>query len=82
MADENGLGAEELIALILKRRKEKEERDERPTRVVLSMRNYRKIRYYHATLGELPAEHIDYISEDTIFNLPVYIDNSVEYEVE
>jgi hypothetical protein len=37
---------------------------------------YRRIQQYHAELGELPNESIDYITRDSIFNLPVYIDNS------
>lgn len=82
VADGEDLAAEELIALILRCRKDKERRNEPVTRVVLSMPNYRKIKHFHATLGELPAEHIDYISGDTIFNLPVYIDNTVEYDVQ
>jgi hypothetical protein len=82
MADGEDLAAEELILLVLKKRREKEERNEQPTRVVLSMANYRKIQQYHAELGELPNESIDYITRDTVFNLPVYIDNAVGCEVE
>lgn len=74
--------AEELILLILKKRKEKEARNERPSRVVLSMANYRKIQQYHAELGELPNESIDYITRDTVFNLPVFIDETRGCDVE
>lgn len=82
MADGEDFTAEELILLILKKRKQKEERDERPSRVVLSMSNYRKIQQYHAGLGELPNADIDYITRESVFNLPVYIDNARPCEVE
>ncbi|NBF38809.1 MAG: hypothetical protein GVY14_00180 [Spirochaetes bacterium] len=81
MANGEDLAAEELILLILKKRTEKEERGDRPTRVVLSMDAYRRIQQYHAELGELPKS-IDYITRDSIFNLPVYIDNSRGCDVE
>jgi hypothetical protein len=82
MAEKEDRSAEELILLILKKRKAREEQGERPARVVLSMANYRKIQQYHAELGELPNEKIDYITSDTVFNLPVYIDDGVDCEVE
>jgi hypothetical protein len=82
MAEEESLSAEELILLILKKRKAKEEEGERPARVLLSMAAYRKIQQYHAELGELPNENIDYITADTVFNLPVFIDDGVECDVE
>ncbi|MFP4372818.1 MAG: hypothetical protein ACLFPO_00630 [Spirochaetaceae bacterium] len=82
MATGEDLAAEELILLILKKRTEKEERGERPTRVVLSMDAYRKIQQYHAELGDLPNESVDYITRESVFNLPVYIDNSRGCDVE
>ena len=82
MAEKEDRSAEELILLILKKRQAREEQGERPVRVVLSMANYRKIQQYHAELGELPNEDIDYITSDTVFNLPVYIDDGVDCEVE
>jgi hypothetical protein len=82
MPEKEDLPAEELILLILKKRREKEARNERPTRVVLSMANYRKIQQYHAELGELPNQDIDYITRDTVFNLPVYIDEARGCDVE
>jgi hypothetical protein len=82
MAEREDTPAEELILLILKKRKEKEARNERPSRVVLSMANYRKIQQYHAELGELPNESIDYITRDTVFNLPVFIDEARGCDVE
>jgi hypothetical protein len=82
MAERENMPAEELILLILKKRKEKEARNERPSRVVLSMANYRKIQQYHAELGELPNESIDYITRDTVFNLPVFIDETRGCDVE
>jgi hypothetical protein len=82
MPEKEDSPAEELILLILKKRREKEARNERPTRVVLSMANYRKIQQYHAELGELPNQDIDYITRDTVFNLPVYIDEARGCDVE
>ncbi|MFP4012024.1 MAG: hypothetical protein ACLFUM_09990 [Spirochaetaceae bacterium] len=82
MTEREDLTAEELVVLILKKRREMEQRGERPERVVLSMANYRKILDYHAHLGELPARHIDYITRDTIFNLPVYIDEGTPCDVD
>ena len=53
-----------------------------PQRIVLSMQNYKLLQSYHALLGELPNPNIDYITRYTVFDLPVYIDDSSDCTVE
>ncbi len=68
--------ATELLAEILRQKYVVLESGRQPERVVLSMRNYRLIQAYHATLGETPGSMPDYITRYTIFELPVYIDDT------
>ena len=68
--------APELLAEILRQKRAVLESGKQPQRVVLSMRNYRLIQAYHATLGEAPESMPDYVTRYTIFELPVYIDDA------
>lgn len=42
-------------------------------KVVLTMEEFRRIRDWHARLGELEDTAADYIGEDSLFGLPVFI---------
>ncbi|TVR32907.1 MAG: hypothetical protein EA404_06135 [Spirochaetaceae bacterium] len=71
-----------VILELWRKRQALREQGRLPQRVVLSVQNYRLLQQYHATLGELPNPDIDYITRYTVFDLPVYIDNNVECNVE
>jgi hypothetical protein len=74
--------AEEIVAELWRQIRESYDTGKRPERVVLSPENYRLVRDWHAALGELPDPGRDYISKDTIFNLPVFIDSGAGVRVE
>ncbi|TVQ36878.1 MAG: hypothetical protein EA384_13510 [Spirochaetaceae bacterium] len=74
--------AQAIILELWRKRQALRERGQTPRRVVLSMHNYRLLQQYHATLGELPDPDIDYITRYTVFDLPVYIDDTVDCTVE
>ena len=71
-----------VILELWRKRQALREQGRLPRRVVLSIQNYRLLQQYHATLGELPNPDVDYITRYTVFDLPVYIDDSVECNVE
>lgn len=73
---------EELIVNIYRDKLALQERGIRPSRVVMPMEHYRKIRNYHAGLGEVSGPYGDYITEDEIFGMPVFIDNVDSITVE
>lgn len=74
--------AEELIVNIYRDKINLQERGINPKRIVMPMESFRKIRAYHAGLGEIQGQFGDYITEDEIFGIPVYIDNVDEIIVE
>lgn len=67
--------AEELIVNIYRDKLSLQKKGRQPKRVVMPMELYRKIRNYHAGLGEIQGQYGDYITEDEIFGMTVYIDN-------
>lgn len=71
-ADFRPVGAEEILLTILAQKRELVAAGRRPSRVVLSIRHYRTVQSFHASLGELPDPAIDYITRYTIFGLPVF----------
>ena len=74
--------AEELLVEIWGRITAFREGGGEPERLVLSMRNYRLIQNYHARLGLLENNELDYISRYEIFGLPVYVDNEIGLAVQ
>ncbi len=74
--------AEELIAFVLRQKLERGSAGEPPRRVVMSMGSYRKLRDYHARLGEVPEGMEDYIGRYRLFDLPIYIDNATTCRVD
>lgn len=79
--DEN-IRAEELILSIYKYKTDLQDKGIQPNRIIMPMDYYRKIKIYHAGLGEIQGKFGDYITEDEIFGLPVYIDQVSEIHVE
>lgn len=80
-ADSEEPRPEAIIAEIYRQLKEKQGAGESPTSVVMSMKTYRSIQRYHATLGETPAPAFDYISKYSVMGLSVLIDNESELHV-
>ena len=76
------LRAEELIIHIYKNKVVLGDRGIRASRIVMSMESYNKIRKYHLGLGEIQGYWGDYITEDEIFGIPVFIDTIRGIKVE
>jgi len=66
--------AEELIVRIYKKKIDLQEQGITAGRIIMPMEYYKKIRKYHLNLGEIQGHFTDYITEDEIFGIPVYID--------
>lgn len=89
MQDENSknfktseIRAEELIVNIYRDKLNLQEKGVKASRIVMAMNHYKKIKTYHAGLGEVQGPYGDYITEDEIFGLPVFIDNVDSIKVE
>ena len=78
----NESDAQEILLAVLSGKKTLVEAGTTPRRVVLSMKNYRILQQFHATLGELPNPELDYITRYTVFGLSVFIDDGVEISVQ
>ena len=73
--DPEEIRAEELIMSIYKNKIEKQNKGIKVVRVIMSMDSFKKIKLYHLSLGEIQGELGDYITDDEIFGIPVYIDH-------
>ncbi len=68
--------AEELVVEIYRQKKELQAHNSKASQVVMSMEAWRHIQAWHRARGPLErAPHLDYIHEDSIFGLEVFIDN-------
>ncbi|MBI9098689.1 MAG: hypothetical protein JEY91_09430 [Spirochaetaceae bacterium] len=74
--------AEELIISIYKNKLDLQKKGISASRIIMTMEIYKKIKTYHLSLGEIQGEFGDYITDDEIFGIPVYIDNVDEIVVE
>lgn len=74
--------AEELIVNIYRDKLKLQEKGIKARRIVMPMVLFRKIRTYHAGLGDIQGQFGDYITEDEIFGIPVFIDNVEGISVE
>jgi hypothetical protein len=74
--------AEEILLALWKNIRSMKEAGDVPDRVVLGPASFRLIQAYRARLGELANPGMDYITRDSIFSLPVYIDDTADYEVQ
>ncbi len=68
------MSAEELLSRILAAKRAALDAGEKPSRVYLSRQQYRRIRRWHAALGDLAEPAADYVSEYRILELDVYED--------
>jgi hypothetical protein len=80
--NEAPLDGADIIAEILRQRRELESTKRKPERIVMSMAAYRAVQDFHARLGELPNPDIDYIRKYRIFGLDIFIDNARSLTVE
>lgn len=70
---------EELVAHIYGQKVKLQEAGLSPKQVILSMDNWREIWAWHLSRGLMEqAPHMDYIQENSIFNLEVLIDHTEE----
>lgn len=76
------MDAQEIIVTVWKRKSEMLEEGKKPERLILSSDNYRKLRAYKIQLGELPHPEQDYLQKDSLFGIPVFIDNHCPLSVE
>lgn len=74
--------AQEIIVEVWKKKSEMLQTGKRPSRLVLSQTNYRKLLNYKSMLGELPKPELDYLQKESLFGIPVYIDNEQALLVE
>jgi hypothetical protein len=80
--DLESVRAEELIVSIYKLKLDLQEKGIVASKIILPMNYYKKIRKYHSGLGEIQGNFGDYITDDEIFGIPVYIDQVNEILVE
>jgi hypothetical protein len=73
---------EEIIAEIWRQRTELIKDGRQPERVILTSADYKKVQEYHARLGELPKPDMDYIQKDSLFGIPVFIEDIESVTVE
>lgn len=67
--------AEELIVGIYKKKLDLQEKGVVASKIIMSMESFKKIKLYHIGLGEVQGEFGDYITDDEIFGIPVFIDH-------
>ncbi len=67
--------AEELIVTIYKKKSDLQDMGKRASRIIMTMESFKKIQKYHLGLGEVQGELGDYITDDEIFGIPVFIDH-------
>ena len=68
--------AEELIAEIYRQKTELQEQGKKPRQLILSHEAWRHIRAWHLARGIMEkAPHMDYIQENSVFGLEVFIDS-------
>ncbi len=65
---------EELIIQIYKSKCDLLEKGKKAQRIIMPMRFYKTIKYYHMSLGEIQSSFTDYITDDEIFGIPIFID--------
>lgn len=73
--------AEEIIALIYRKRQELVSRGRRPVKIVLSKENCDTLEDYRRRLPPFPPGVPDYITRYSLFELPIYVDDTTDCEV-
>jgi len=74
--------AQEIVITVWKKRIEIIQSGKNPERLVLSTENYKKLRSYKSQLGELPRPGLDYLQKESLFGIPLFIDNNCTLAVE
>ena len=73
--------AEEIIATVFKQKRALMEAGRTPEKVVMSKTNYDMLEDYRRKLPPYPLGIPDYITQDSLFGLAIYIDNDHDCEV-
>ena len=73
ICDSGCIRPEELIIQIYKNKMDLQEKGIPVKRIIMPMKFYKIIKSYHLSLGEIQSNFTDYITEDEIFGIPVYI---------
>ena len=79
---EKEIRAEELIVSIYKLKIDLQGKGREASRIIMPMDYYKIIKKYHQVLGEIQGKMGDYITDDEIFGIPVYIDGIDGIKVE
>ena len=79
---ENEMEAPEIIVTVWKKKTEMQQAGSKPARLVLSVENYKNLQEYKSRLGSLPDPERDYLQKDSLFGIPVFIDNRRSLSVE
>ena len=72
---------EQIIVELWRMIRELYDAGKKPGKITLSPEDYRRVQAWHSALGELPDPSKDYITKETIFSLPVYIQTGAEPNV-
>jgi len=73
--------AEEIIATVFKQKRALVEAGRTPEKIVMSKSNYDMLEDYRRKLPPYPPGVPDYMTQDSLFGLTIYIDNDHECEV-
>ena len=73
--------AEELIATVYKKKRSLLDGGRSPEKIVMSKANYDILEDYRRRLPPYPPGVPDYITRDSLFGLPIYIDNDHDCDV-
>jgi hypothetical protein len=78
----SGPRPEEILATILKAKRDAFDAGRSLTRIVMPMSYYRALQEYHARLGEAPYDTFEYLSRYEIMGLPIFIENESDLRIE
>lgn len=73
--------AEEIIAELWRQMREMRAGGKNPAKIILSPEQCRHVWAWHIALGELKDPSQDYITRDSIFGLPVFIEENAAPKV-
>ncbi len=73
--------AEEIIASVYKQKRTLIDEGKSPQKVVMSKSNYDMLEDYRRRLPPFPPGVPDYVTQDSLFGLAIYIDNDHECDV-
>jgi hypothetical protein len=76
------LTAEEIVLSVWKMKKKMLDSGQTPRRLVISGLDFKKVQAYKERLGELPNPDMDYLQEESVFGIPVFIEECSPPRVE